>query len=320
MNALKYNKDREFDERGGEKMELRQIQYFIEVAKREHVTEAAHALHVAQSAVSRQIFNLEEELGVSLFIREGRNVKLTPIGEMFLKQMEQAVKLIDNAVREIEEQLDPEKGTIRVGFPSSLAAYTLPTAISAFRELHPEVKFKLNQSSYANLIEGVVKGDFNLALLGPVPKKEQKIKGRTLFTEKIVALLPQNHPHAKKPVLKVNDLREDSFVLFPKGFILREIIVNACGQLGFEPQVAFEGEDIDAIKGLVSAGLGVTLIPEITLIDGLPRSTVKIPITEPEVSRTVGVIIPSERELLPTEKLFYEFLSDFFSILDRYKH
>ena len=109
-------------------------------------------------------------------------------------------------------------------------------------------------------------------------------------------------------------------MLFPDGYILREIIVDACAQLGFAPQVAFEGEDIDAIKGLVSAGLGVTLIPEITLIDGLPRSTVKIPITEPDVSRTVGVIIPADRSLLPAEMLFYEFLKEFFSILDRYKN
>jgi LysR family transcriptional activator of glutamate synthase operon len=301
-------------------VELRQIQYFIEVAKREHVTEAAHALHVAQSAVSRQIVNLEAELGVDLFIREGRNVKLTPIGALFLEQMEQAMKLIDNAKLEVEEFLDPEKGTIRIGFPSSLAAYTLPTAISAFRERYPNVKFQLNQGSYPYLIDGVIKGDFNLALLGPVPKKIKKIKGRTLFTENIVALLPHTHPLASQRILTLSELRDDSFVLFPNGFVLREIIVNACSQLGFQPRVSFEGQDIDAIKGLVSAGLGVTLIPEITLIDSLPRSTVKIPITEPNVSRTVGVIIPSERELLPTEKLFYEFLGEFFSILDRFQN
>ncbi|WHY86277.1 LysR substrate-binding domain-containing protein [Neobacillus novalis] len=301
-------------------MELRQIQYFIEVAKREHVTEAAHALHVAQSAVSRQIVNLEAELGVDLFIREGRNVKLTPIGSLFLEQMEQAMKLIDNAKREVEEFLDPEKGTIRIGFPSSLAAYILPTCISAFRERYPQVKFQLNQGSYPYLIDGVIKGDFDLALLGPVPKKEKKIKGRTLFTENIVALVPHTHPLASKRILTLSELREDSFVLFPNGFVLREIIVNACNQLGFQPKVSFEGQDIDAIKGLVSAGLGVTLIPEITLIDSLPRSTVKIPITEPNVSRTVGVIIPSERELLPTEKLFYEFLSEFFSILNSFQN
>ncbi|RFU62455.1 LysR family transcriptional regulator [Peribacillus glennii] len=300
-------------------MDLRQIQYFIEVAEREHVTEAALALHVAQSAVSRQIFNLEADLGVNLFIRDGRNVRLTPIGKRFLAHMQQAVKVIENARREVEEYIDPGKGTIRIGFPSSLAAYTLPSAISAFREQYPLVKFMLKQSSYRHLIDGVVKGEIDMALLGPVPQKETRVTGDILFTERIVALLPVGHPLADKACLKLSDLREDSFVLFPKGFILRDVIVTACEQVGFQPNVSFEGEDIDAIKGLISAGLGVTLIPEITLIDSLPRSTVKIPVSEPEVSRSVGVIIPGERQLLPTEKLFYEFLKEFFGRLNRFQ-
>lgn len=300
-------------------LELRQVQYFIEVAKREHVTEAATALHVAQSAVSRQIFNLEAELGVDLFIREGRNVRLTPIGKIFLEYMQEAMSVIENAKREVDEYLDPEKGTIRIGFPSSLAVYTLPTAISAFRKSYPEVKYQLKQSSYRQLIEGVIKGEIDMALLGPVPKDEKKVKGNILFTEKIVALLPTRHPLADKKALKLSQLRDDSFVLFPTGYILREITMNACHQQGFQPKVAFEGEDIDAIKGLVSAGLGVTLIPEITLVDSLPRQTVKIPVIDPQVTRTVGVIIPTDREMLPTAKLFHAFLNDFFAMLGSFQ-
>ena len=121
-------------------MELRQIEYFIEVAKREHMTEAAVALHVAQSAVSRQIYNLEEELGVPLFIRDGRKIRLTPIGHTFLSHMEQAMDIIDRSKRELAESLNPEKGTIRIGFPSSLASYILPKVISDFREIYPEAK------------------------------------------------------------------------------------------------------------------------------------------------------------------------------------
>ncbi|MFO1442540.1 LysR family transcriptional regulator [Bacillus sp. Bva_UNVM-123] len=300
-------------------MELRQIQYFIEVAKREHVTEAATELHVAQSAVSRQIFNLEDELGVNLFIREGRNVRLTPIGKIFLEYMQEAMSVIDNAKREIEEYLDPEKGTIHIGFPSSLAAYTLPTVISAFRKRYPKVKYQLKQGSYHKLIDGVIKGEIDMALLGPVPRDEKKVKGNILFTEKIVALLPNKHPLANKKALKLSELRDDSFVLFPNGYILREITVNACQQQGFQPNVLFEGEDIDAIKGLVSAGLGVTVIPEITLFDSLPRQTVKIPLIDPQVTRTVGVIIPTDREMLPTAKLFHEFLNEFFNMLGHFQ-
>ncbi|MFE8697253.1 LysR family transcriptional regulator [Cytobacillus sp. FJAT-53684] len=301
-------------------MELRQIQYFMEVAKREHVTEAAAALHVAQSAVSRQIFNLELELGVDLFFREGRNVRLTPIGKIFLEHMEDAMTVIENAKREVDEYLDPEKGTIRIGFPSSLAAYTLPTVISAFSREHPDVKYQLRQGSYHSLIDGVIKGEIDMALLGPVPREEKKVQGNILFTEKIVALLPNRHRYANNKSLKLSQLRDDSFVLFPGGYILRDIIMDACQQQGFQPNVSFEGEDIDAIKGLVSAGLGITLIPEITLIDSLPRQTVKIPVIDPGVTRTVGVIVPTEREMLPTAKLFHAFLNEFFNRLGSFQN
>ena len=297
-------------------VELRQIQYFIEVAKREHVTEAAVHLHVAQSAVSRQIFNLESELGVDLFLREGRNVKLTQIGKIFLDHVEQAVTVLDNAKREIAEYLDPAQGTIRIGFPSSLATYTMPTAISAFRERYPNVKFQLKQGAYYHLIDLVTKGEIDMALLGPVPMKEKKVKGSILFTESLVALLPSDHRMAHLKTLKLSQLQEEPFILFPEGFILREIIVDACKKLDFCPNVAFEGEDIDAIKGLVSAGLGMTIIPEITIFDCLPRKTVMIPIAKPSVDRTVGVIIPRERSLLPTQNLFYHFLMDFFAHLN----
>ncbi|MBS4177923.1 LysR family transcriptional regulator [Lederbergia citrea] len=300
-------------------MELRQIQYFIEVAKREHMTDAADALHVAQSAVSRQIVNLEAELGINLFIREGRNIRLTPIGRMFLEKMQQAMDVIEQARREIEECLDPEKGTVRIGFPSSLAAHLLPTVISAFRKKHPDVKFQLHQDSYRNLIDSVLKGDIDMALLGPLPMEERRVKSEILFMENLVALLSSNHPLAGKSSIPLDALRGDSFILSPKGYILRDVVINACKQYGFEPAVSFEGKDIDAIKGLVSAGLGVTLLPEITLVDSLPRATAKVRIAEPRVTRTVGVIIPKDRELMPTELLFYQFLRNFFNTLNEYQ-
>ena len=295
-------------------MELRQIKYFIEVAKREHITEASHELHVAQSAVSRQILNLELELGVKLFIREGRNVRLTPVGKIFLERMEQAMQVIEKARREIEESLDPEQGTIRIGFPSSMTAYVLPTVISEFRELYPNVKFHLRQGAYKNLIDTVISGEIDLAMLGPVPEHEKRVKGYTLFHENIAALLPSRHPLAGEQHLKLNQLQDDDFILFPEGFILREIVENSCRQVGFVPRVTFEGGDIDSIKGLVATGLGVTLIPEITLVDNLPRTTVKIPVSSPALTRSVGVITPTDRDLLPTEKIFFEFLKQFFPV------
>ncbi|GAE37085.1 transcription activator of glutamate synthase operon [Halalkalibacter akibai JCM 9157] len=236
-------------------MEIRQLKYFMEVAKREHMTEAADALHVAQSAVSRQIGNLESELGVDLFIRQGRRVRLTPIGRIFLENASQAMKMLENATREVKELLDPERGTIRISFPISMAAYVLPTAISAFREQYPEAKFQLKQATYYELIDLVLNGEYNMALLGSVPMNGEKLDGHVLFKERIMALLPINHPLAHEPALRLSQLKDEPFILLPKGMQFREMIINHCLEQGFEPTISFEGDDVDALKGLVSASL-----------------------------------------------------------------
>ncbi|MES0857442.1 LysR family transcriptional regulator [Geobacillus sp. G4] len=300
-------------------MELRQLQYFVEVARREHVSEAADALHVAQSAISRQIANLEAELGVQLFEREGRNVKLTPIGRHFLPHAEAVLKAVDDAKQQIEEYLDPERGTIKIGFPTSLASHMMPMVISAFKAEHPNVSFHLRQGSYYYLIEAVKKREIDLAFLGPIPAREIGIKGDILFSEPFAALLPNSHPLARRDRIVLNELRHDPFVTFPKGYILHQIVIDACHQAGFSPNISSEGEDLDAIKGLVSAGIGVTLLPESALSESLLRYAAKVPIEMPQVKRNVGIIVSDHHELAPSVKVFYRFVKDFFSELERYQ-
>ncbi|MGX9291533.1 LysR family transcriptional regulator [Bacillus sp. A015] len=300
-------------------MELRQLRYFVEVADREHVSEAAENLHVAQSAISRQIANLEEELGVALFEREGRNIKLTKIGRQFLDHVRTALKAIDYAKEQIDEYLDPHKGTVNIGFPTSLASQVLPSVISAFKQEYPEVDFLLRQGSYKFLIEAVKNRDIDLAFLGPVPTNDPQIEGNILFSESIYALLPFSHPFSGQRSIHLSDLRKDHFVLFPEGYVLRQIAVDACKQAGYEPTISSEGEDLDAIKGLVSADMGVTLLPESAFYETTPRFTVKIPIDFPQVRRTVGIIASKSREMSPSAHDFYVFVKDFFSKIEQYK-
>lgn len=300
-------------------VELRQLRYFVEVAEREHISEAAEHLHVAQSAISRQIANLEEELGTPLFERIGRNVKLTPVGKIFLEHCITALKGIDFAVKQVEEYLDPAKGTIKIGFPTSLASYVLPTVISAFKKEYPEISFHLRQGSYKYLIDAVKNRELNLALLGPLPPKDEAINTTVLFSENIHALLPATHPLAKKESINLVDLRNDQFVLFPEGYILNKVAVDACRSVGFMPNITSEGEDMDALKGLVAAGIGVTLLPESSLYDSTPRMTVKVPIAIPNIRRTVGIIAPTSRDLAPSEEVFVKFISNFYSRLTRFQ-
>lgn len=300
-------------------LELRQLRYFVEVAEREHISDAAEHLHVAQSAISRQIANLEEELGASLFERIGRNVKLTPIGRIFLEHTIVALKAIDFAVKQVEEHLDPKKGTIKIGFPTSLASYMLPTVISAFKREYPDVSFQLRQGSYKYLIEAVKNRELNLAFLGPLPQKDELIEPTILFSENISALLPANHPLSKEKSIKLIELRDEDFVLFPEGYILHKVAVDACKSVGFLPRITSEGEDMDALKGLVAAGIGVCLLPESAFYDSTPRFTVKVPIDSPNFRRTVGIISPINRDLAPSEQVFLDFVKTFFSRLNQFQ-
>ncbi|MFC0016063.1 MULTISPECIES: LysR family transcriptional regulator [Allobacillus] len=302
-------------------MEFRQLEYFMEVAKREHMTDAAEELHVSQSSVSRSIYNLEEELGVKLFIREGRNVRLTPTGQIFLERATQIYNLAEESKREVKELLNPYSGTVRIAFPISMAAHTLPSIIYAFRKKYPNAKFEMNNALFNDLIGGVKKGDYNMAITAPIPSDEQdvQIKSRTLFREEIVALLPLHHPLAKRKSISLLELKDDPFCILPESYMFHQLVLDSCQNAGFEPEIAFEGTDIDALKGLVSAGLGVALMPEMTLIDNIPRTATTVRINDPVIHRPVGVIIPTQRTLLPTEQLFYDFLHEYFERLDQFR-
>ncbi|MBM7649526.1 LysR family transcriptional activator of glutamate synthase operon [Bacillus ectoiniformans] len=299
-------------------MELRQIKYFIEVAKEEHVTEAAYRLHVAQSAVSRQIAKLEDELGVELFLREGRRVKLTRAGKIFLEHIETAVNEIEKAVTAVEDFLNPEAGKIRLGFPNSLATKTLPRVISAFRSQYSDVGFDFHQGSNKELRELVELGEIDLAFVSPVPDATSEIDTHIFFSENMRALLPNHHRLAKQERVNLRDLIDDQFVLFRTGYDMRKLVIDACEQVNFEPNVGFESEDIYTIKGLVEAGLGVSLLPETLLVDQTPPGTVSIPISVPRVTRTVGVILTKARPLPASEKMFYEFLIRYYNRLNQF--
>lgn len=294
-------------------MELRQLRYFVEVAEREHVSAAAAELHVAQSALSRQIANLEAELGVDLFEREGRNIRLTQIGKIFLTHTKSALKAIDYATKQVEEYIDPERGSIKIGFPTSLASNLLPKVVSEFKKLYPKIGFQLRQGSYNFLIEAVENRDIDIAFLGPVPQDQTNIIGNVLFKEKFYALVPSTHHLAARESIDLIELKDEPFVLFPKGYILHKLVVDGCSQAGFEPNASSEGEDLDAIKGLVAAGIGITMLPESAFSDLQTLNSSKIPIKNPIIDRTVGVIIPRNRKLAPSEQVFYHFIIDFFT-------
>ncbi|MFC5470011.1 LysR family transcriptional regulator [Cohnella suwonensis] len=293
-------------------MELRQLQYFVQVARLQHVTKAAEELHVAQSAVSRQIHRLEEELGVRLFMQRGRNVQLTPVGQLFLRRAETVLGDLDRAVLEIHEFLDPEVGEIRLGFPHSLGIHLVPQVVAAFRKLHPNVKFRFRQGMYPSLIRDVVDAEVDIAFISPFPEKNGHVTGEIVLTEELFAILPDSHRLAKAESIKLSELKDETFVLFGSGYSLRPIVWDACKEAGFTPNIGFEGEESGTIRGLVAAGMGVSLLPEMAMFETSSMMPAVVQISEPRVTRTIGLIRRSGEKLPLVVRMFHEFLIEFF--------
>ncbi|MEB3100236.1 LysR family transcriptional regulator [Ferviditalea candida] len=294
-------------------MELRQLQYFVKVAKMQHVTHASEELHVAQSAVSRQIHQLEEELGVSLFAQKGRNLQLTQVGKLFLSRVENVLNDLDKAVQEVHELLDPESGEVRLGFPHSVGLNLLPCVVADFKKKHSKARFRFKQGKYNSLIHAVANGEVDLAIISPCPEKHDDVTGEVLLTEELFAILPASHPFAGRKSIKLKELEHETFVLFSEGYSLRPIVWEACLRAGFVPKIGFEGEETDTIKGLVAAGMGVSLLPEMALTGVSELQPVKMKIEEPPVTRTIGLIRRSGSKLSPVADTFREFVLNYFN-------
>jgi LysR family transcriptional activator of glutamate synthase operon len=293
-------------------VELRQLQYFVKVARKQHVTQASAELHVAQSAVSRQIRLLEEELGVHLFVQKGRNLHLTSVGQLFLDRIGGILTDLDRAVNEIHEFLDPELGEIRVGFPHSLVINLLPTVVAAFKKDHPNVKFRLRQGTYNSLIRDVCLGEIDLAFISPFPDKHDHVTGELLLTEELYAILPPEHILAEYQTIRLGQLKDEPFVMFREEYSLRSIVMDACLKAGFVPKIEFEGEETDSIRGLVAAGMGVSLLPEMALTEISQLQPAKVKVTEPQVTRTVGLIRRNGERLPLVAEVFRRFLCEYF--------
>lgn len=294
-------------------MELRQLKYFMEVARVEHMTKASENLHVAQSAVSRQITKLEEELGIPLFDRIGRNMQLTSVGQDFLNQAVIALNELQKAEALVTEYTDPTKGTVRVGLPNSLSTKVLPSVISSFREKHPQITYQFMEGTNEELTEMLITGVLDLTFLSPVPESSDQLEAVRFFDEKLKLIVPKTHPLADNFNVSLKELANEKFVLYPEDFDLYKIVTDAAIKKGFKPEIAFQSRDFYTIQGLVGAGLGISILPEMILDGAIFKETKSIALRDKELRRSVGIITTKKRNLSPSENLFRSFIISFFS-------
>jgi DNA-binding transcriptional LysR family regulator len=243
-------------------MELRHLRYFVAVAEELHFGRAGQRLHLAQPALSQQIKQLEQELGVLLLFRTKRSVALTEPGRAFLTEARRTLESADQAVRAARRASRGEIGTLRVGYVDLATWLGFPAILRQFRQRFPSVDVTLVELHREPQREALVRGDLDVGFF-TLSGRDNGLAGVPIASEPLVVALPADHPRTADPRLALADLAEENWVLFPRDLrtVYVELILSHCRTAGFVPRIVQEASQLHALAGLVSAGVGITMLP-----------------------------------------------------------
>ncbi|EMD24482.1 LysR family transcriptional regulator [Amycolatopsis azurea] len=242
-------------------MEFRHLNAFLAVAEELHFGRAAKRLQMAQPPLSQQIRQLERELGVALFERNTRSVRLTSAGESFLAPARTVLDDLDLATRAAKAAGRGEFGRVTVGFAGASSHESLPLLTRAVRAAHPGLELVMRGQTYANVaLDRVADGSLDLGFVR-LPVTQPGVRARVIDEEELICALPSDHRLAGHERIPIEELASEVFVSFPAnaGSTVREATVKACAEGGFTPKVVQEAPDSYTILALVAAGVGVTL-------------------------------------------------------------
>jgi DNA-binding transcriptional LysR family regulator len=242
-------------------VELRHLRYFVAVAEELHFGRAAKRLHVAQPSLSRQVRDLERELGVPLFSRSSRRVALTSAGEAFLVGARLAIVRAGEAVDEARRAHRGEVGRLCLGYVQSATFEALPRLLGAFRAACPDVALEVRAMTTLEQVAALRDRRIHLGLLRP-PIDDRGIALQPVSRDRLVAALPGDHPLAGSERVPLAALAGEPFILYARsdGPGVRDAIVGSCLAAGFSPRIVQEAGDTQTIVALVGAGLGISLL------------------------------------------------------------
>jgi DNA-binding transcriptional LysR family regulator len=286
-------------------VELRQLEYFVAVARHRHFGRAAEALYVTQPALSQQVRRLEAELGLALLRRTSRGVELTPAGEDLLGRAEAILAEVAGARGAMDEHAGVVRGAVRVA-ATTADSLRVPEVLAAFHRDHPGVGLALRHASTSEVLALLRGGAVDLAVLSLGDEPVEGLQVTRLADEPLRAIASPEEPFASVAVA-IEDLRGRPFVLGEPGSALRATVMDACQQHGFSPVPLLQVGDPATVRFLVSAGLGISLVPLSWLEPPGPPIAVAA-LVEPAPRHALSLLTAGE--LPPAGRLLAERLQD----------
>lgn len=247
-------------------MDLRQIRAFVAVARERNFTRAAESLHIAQPAVSMAIARLEDELELTLFNRERKQITLTAEGETFLRHAERILYDCRAADMEMTEMKGLTRGEVRIGIPPMMSSYYFPRVIRDFRTRFPSLQLSVLGEGAARIQRLIATGEIDMGVIAG-SRIPEGLVSRCFLREEIVACVPATHPLAKRACLRPDELLAEPLILFKKGYYMRELTDELLRGLDSQPRVVFETNLFSLVRSLVREGVGVSTLLRMVVAD-----------------------------------------------------
>lgn len=241
-------------------MDLRQLEILQAIAETGSFTACGRRLHVSQSAISRQILLLEEELGEALFLREGRRVRMTPAAEALVQLGQRVFQDVRDTVGQIADRTRALRGTLRLSGGMTVCLYVFPPLLKHLRRVHPDLDVRLTVATAGRSVQEIRAGRVDAGLL-TLPVEESDLVTLPVLREELLLLTTPHHPLARRRTVAPRDLAGQPFVAFEPGSATRRVVDRFFASEAIEPDIVMETENVEIIKAMVKTGLGIGVVP-----------------------------------------------------------
>jgi len=294
-----------YSSRMKDELDLHLLVQFVVLARTKNFTRAAEELHLSQSALSRAIQKLEDQLGQPLFERKPREIVLTDLGGLLLDRAKEILKLMEDTFSELSEA--GKRGRVRLGAIPTIAPYFLPTLLASFAKKHPEISVIVQEDTTDMLIKRCSHGEIDLALLA-LPVITRQLDIEPLFDEELLLLLPLGHPLEAEKKITAESVDGYPFVMLNEAHCLSENIASFCRKQSVQPVTIERTSQLATVQELVSLNHGVSIVPEMArkIDTSTQRSYRSFTSTKP--SRTIAMMWNPDRFLSKSTKTLMDHL------------
>ena len=284
-------------------MELRQLEYFQMASRLKNITRAAQRLRVSQPNITVAIKKLEAELDVQLFDRSQKQLTLTPEGKVFLKRIELALRNIEDAILEVNDYKQLQKGTIKIGIPPMMGAYLFPKVFSGFRHLHPNLDVLLYEEGSVTIRDKLESDELDFGII-LVPDNAPNLNVLKMSRNQLMVCVAKKSSLAKTSEITAEDITASDLIMMKEGSYLRQVVQSKLSALKISPHTVLESGQIVTIKGLVAHQVGIAFLLDFICEDS--HDITSIPFYEP-IFVDIGLAWKKEKYVSKAAQAFIDF-------------